>query len=71
MLHWADKGYSPQAIRKAMNQQERWLGMLLSGGKMSAVNMIRAVLRDEGEAVDNLRISPFFLRQSRNLILYF
>ena len=50
VLHWADKGYSPQAIRKAMNQQERWSGMLLSGGKMSAVNMIRAVLRDEGRS---------------------
>ena len=47
VLYWTEKGYSPQAILKAMNQQERWAGILLSGGKMSAKNMILSVLRDE------------------------
>ena len=41
------KGMGEAAIMKAMGLKERWSTRLLSGGDLSTVNMIRAVIRDE------------------------
>ncbi len=43
------KGLSEQQILRAMSLKEKWFVRLLSGGHLSTVNMIRSVMRDEGE----------------------
>ena len=47
VLYYHEKGESPRQILKRMGQKERWGQYMFSGGHMCALNMIRAVLRDE------------------------
>ena len=47
VVHWHHKGCSPREIMAQMQQKERWGQYLLSGGYMAAINMVKAVLRDE------------------------
>lgn len=59
VVHFHQKGESPRQILSSMGQKERWGQSLISAGHMSAINMVRAVLRDEKQkTVDNLGISP-------------
>ncbi|MEO1654766.1 MAG: MBL fold metallo-hydrolase, partial [Bacteroidota bacterium] len=41
------KGLSPQAIMKEMQIKEYWELKILSGGFLSAINMVKSVIRDE------------------------
>ena len=41
------KGYSERLIMKQLKMKERWPMRILSRGALSAVNMVRSVLRDE------------------------
>ncbi len=44
--HWHSKGYSPNAIFKAMQLRENRAIQLLSHGWLSKINMVRSVVRD-------------------------
>ena len=46
-------GYSVPGISKEMKLKNKWFIRLLSGGELSPLNMIRAVIRDESEATKN------------------
>ncbi|GAA4835870.1 MBL fold metallo-hydrolase [Algivirga pacifica] len=40
------KGYSPDEIFKLLELKENWMVKILSGGKLSRLNMVRSVVRD-------------------------
>ena len=46
VAEWHGKGYSPEAIFKAMKLKENWAVRMLSGGTLSKLNMVRSVIRD-------------------------
>lgn len=41
-----DKGYSPKEIFNRLRLKENWYVKLLSGGKLSKMNMVKSVIRD-------------------------
>jgi len=41
------EGYTPQAIFNTLQLKENWQVKLLSGGDLSAMNMVRSVILDE------------------------
>lgn len=47
VLHYHQKGESPRQILNSMGQKERWGQYVFSAGHMCALNMVKAVLRDE------------------------
>lgn len=49
VVYYHHKGQSPRQILSSIEQKERWSQYFISAGHMSAINMVRAVLRDEHE----------------------
>lgn len=47
VVYWANQGITPRAIMRQIEQKENWTQRFLTGGKMSARNMVLSVLRDE------------------------
>ena len=47
VVYWANQGNTPRAIMRQIEQKENWTQRFLTGGKMSARNMVLSVLRDE------------------------
>jgi glyoxylase-like metal-dependent hydrolase (beta-lactamase superfamily II) len=45
VLHWHGEGLSDKEIMRKMQLKERWMIKILSGGWLSALNMVRSVLR--------------------------
>ncbi len=47
VLHWHQQGYPAKDIMRKMKLKERWMVRLLSGGWLSALNMVQSVVRAE------------------------
>jgi len=47
VVHWYEKGFAPEQIMKQMGLKKDDVGRLLSGGYLSALNMVKSVIRDE------------------------
>lgn len=47
VLHWHRQGYPPKQIMKKIKLKEKWLVNILSGGWLSALNMVKSVIRAE------------------------
>ena len=47
VVYYHQKGQSPRQILKSIGVKERWLQYFFSGGNMCAINMVKAVIRDE------------------------
>lgn len=47
VAHFYRKGYTPNAIMKAMKLKENWYVRILSENTISTLNMIKSVIRDE------------------------
>lgn len=47
VLHWHKQGYEAKTILRKMQLKERWMIKILSGGWLSALNMVKSVLRAE------------------------
>jgi glyoxylase-like metal-dependent hydrolase (beta-lactamase superfamily II) len=47
VLHWHQQGYPPKQIMRKMQLKERWMIKILSGGWLSALNMVKSVIRAE------------------------
>ncbi|MGH1337771.1 MAG: MBL fold metallo-hydrolase [Aureispira sp.] len=47
VLHWQEQGYDAKEIMRKMQLKERWMIKILSGGWLSALNMVKSVLRAE------------------------
>lgn len=47
VLHWHQKGYQPEQIMTKMKLTKLYWMRLISGGKLSGLNMVKSVIRDE------------------------
>lgn len=51
VIEWYQKGYPPEQIMDKMNLKKNYRIRLLSGGKLSTLNMVKSVIRDAGRAI--------------------